>query len=158
MNHDANTARSWLAAEWPAPPGIHAGVTLRAGGASSGRYASFNLGDHVADACSAVTANRARLGAMLQLPTQPLWLQQVHGSAVADADVAEPLPPPQADASVATRRGRVCAVLTADCLPVLFCARDGSCWGAAHAGWRGLAGGVLEATVARLPAAPAELL
>src|SRR5699024_7925786 len=91
----------------------------------------------------------------LALPAEPVWLQQVHGTVVADANSRNTV---TADASVATAAHAVCAVLTADCLPVLFCDRAGSCWGAAHAGWRGLAAGVLEATIARLPAAPDELL
>jgi YfiH family protein len=134
-------------------------ATLRTGGTSRGVYASFNLGDHVGDEAGAVAANRARLRAELGLGVEPYWLRQVHGTVVADA--APGLAPPAADAAVTALPGIACVVLTADCLPVLFATRDGSRVGAAHAGWRGLAAGVLEATVRALCAAgtaPADLL
>lgn len=145
----------FLAADWPAPIHIRAGTTLRTGGVSAAPFDSFNHGDHTGDAPAAVAANRRRLREQLALPNEPAWLYQVHGAGVVDAE--HPVTG-EADASVASDAGAVCAVLTADCLPVVFCDRAGSCWGAAHAGWRGLAAGVLEATVAALPARPANLM
>ncbi len=145
----------FLEADWPAPPSIRAGTTLRTGGASAPPFDSFNLGDRAGDDPQAVAANRARLVSQLALPAEPAWLYQAHGSRVADADA--PMDG-EADASVATAPSAVCAVLTADCLPVLFCDRSATCWAAAHAGWRGLAAGVLETTVARLPAEPSDLM
>lgn len=139
----------YLTPDWPAPANVKAASTLRTGGASGGRYASLNLGTQVGDAPEAVADNRARLRATLRLPAEPCWLEQVHGSTVAEAGSAV-TNPPRADASVARGRGRVCAVLTADCLPVLFCSVDGDRVAAAHAGWRGLAGGVLDSTVSSL--------
>ncbi|MGE4110849.1 MAG: polyphenol oxidase family protein, partial [Burkholderiales bacterium] len=129
-------------------------ITTRHGGVSSGPYASLNLGARTDDDPAAVAANRARLQA--HLPQPPKWLSQVHGSTVVDADGLSGIP--SADASVARQPGTVCAILIADCLPILFTDRTGSCVAAAHAGWRGLAGGVIANTVARLPAAPEELL
>lgn len=148
----------FMTADWPAPAAIRAGVTLRHGGCSKPPFASFNLGDHVGDQAQAVAANRARLCQELALEQEPAWLTQVHGMAVAHAGAPVLA---GADASVAHARNAanaVCIVLTADCLPVLFCAADASCWGAAHAGWRGLAAGVLEATVEQLAAKPSQLL
>lgn len=150
-----NPGRDFLAADWPAPAGIRAGTTLRTGGVSRPPFAALNLGAHTADAPAAVATNRARLAAALRLPAAPCWLRQVHGTVVADLDAGHDGP---ADAGVASRPDRVAAVLTADCLPVLLCAADGHCWGAAHAGWRGLAAGVLEATVAAFPVAAEQLL
>lgn len=140
--------------DWPAPANVRALVTTRAGGVSLAPYGSFNLATHVGDAVEAVAENRARLRRIL--PAEPRWLEQVHGVTVADAD--RPAVVPRADAAVAREVGVVCAVLTADCLPVLFCDDTGSVVGAAHAGWRGLAAGVLEATVARMGVSPASLL
>jgi len=145
----------FLTADWPAPAHIRAGTTLRTGGVSTPPFDSLNLGDRAGDDPDAVAANRDRLRAQLDLPDEPAWLYQVHGTRVVDA--ARPISG-EADASVATGNAAVCAVLTADCLPVLFCDRAGTCFGAAHAGWRGLAGGVLEATIEKLPARSAELL
>jgi YfiH family protein len=122
-------------------------VTTRLGGVSEGPFASLNLADHVGDDPAAVAANRRALATALALPGEPAWLEQVHGIAVADAAAG---PGQQADASVATEAGAVCAVLTADCLPVLLAHSDGTAVAAAHAGWKGLAAGVLEATVLRL--------
>jgi YfiH family protein len=133
----------FITPDWPAPARVRALVTTRAGGVSLGPYASFNLGDHVGDDPGAVAENRARLRRCL--PAGPVWLRQVHGAEVVEADTAEGVP--EADGAVARKPGTVCAVLTADCLPVLFCDQAGSVVGAAHAGWRGLAGGVLEAVV-----------
>jgi len=141
--------------DWPAPEGVGAAFSLRAGGASRGRFTSFNLGAHVGDEPESVATNRARLAAALGLPAEPLWLEQVHGTAV--ARFGGPCRP-VADAAVATGPGEVCAVMVADCLPVLLTDRDGSCVGVAHAGWRGLAAGVVEAAVRALPVAPGSVM
>lgn len=144
----------FLIPDWPLPAGVQALCTTRRGGGSRGPWAAFNLGDHVGDDPAAVAANRARLAR--RLPEPPLWLRQVHGVGVADADHAAGVP--EADAAVARRPGRVCAVLTADCLPVLFCDTAGQVVAAAHAGWRGLCSGVLEATVRAMAVPPSTLL
>lgn len=136
----------WIEPDWPAPPHVRALVTTRNGGASAGPYASMNLGLHVGDSVADVQRNRALLRKCL--PAEPAWLEQVHGVAVADADRIGTSA--CADASVARRPGAVCAVMTADCLPVLFCNDEGSVVAAAHAGWRGLAAGVLDATLERM--------
>jgi hypothetical protein len=124
------------------------------GGVSAAPYASLNLGDHVGDSAAAVAENRRRLNAAAGLPAEPVWLAQVHGTRVVDLDAPaqEPLGP--ADAAFTRRRGRVCAILTADCLPLLLAADSGDLVAAVHAGWRGLAGGVIEATVRALQIAP----
>ena len=140
--------------DWPAPAGVHALVTTRAGGVSLPPFDSLNLGDHVGDDPAAVALNRQRLRAFL--PAEPCWLKQVHGTTVAQADGLRDAV--EADASVAFLPGSVCAVLTADCLPVLFCDRKGSRVAAAHAGWRGLAAGVLESSVAAMRCDPADIL
>ncbi|PKM45838.1 MAG: peptidoglycan editing factor PgeF [Gammaproteobacteria bacterium HGW-Gammaproteobacteria-1] len=137
---------------WPAPPNVHACATTRAGGVSTEPYASLNLGDHVGDDPAAVAENRARLCRELALPAEPLWLTQVHGTAVAEGAGG------CADASVAFGPGTVCTVMTADCLPLLLCDRAGTRVAAVHAGWRGLLAGVIEAAVARLDTPGAELL
>lgn len=161
-----NIESAWLAADWPAPAHVHAGTTLRGGpgiGVSAAPFEHFNLGAHCGDDPAAVIANRARLRTLLSLPQEPRWLRQVHGTQVLTQD-AGPISRtgeadrPEADAVVTRDAGVVLAILTADCLPVLFCATDGSEIGAAHAGWRGLAAGVLEATVAAMHAPPARLL
>ncbi len=144
----------WIIPEWPAPAHVRALVTTRAGGVSSGACAGMNLGRRTADDPAAVEANHAQLNRLL--PQPPRWLAQVHGNTVVDVDTLAVVP--QADASVARRPGTVCAILVADCLPVLFTDRAGTCIAAAHAGWRGLAGGVIANTVARMPAKPAGLL
>ena len=138
----------FLPAQWAAPGAVRAGCTLREGGASLAPYASFNLGDHVGDDPGIVRGNRASLRAALRLPSEPLWLQQVHGTHVLDADAADAgrIAAP-ADAAVTRQSGRVLAILVADCMPVLFASADGAVLAAAHAGWRGLSAGVLEATV-----------
>jgi len=144
----------WIEPDWPAPPRVRALVTTRHGGVSSGPYASMNVGLHVGDSPDAVLRNRALLRGAL--PSEPLWLEQVHGVVVADADSDTGVP--RADASIATTPGRVCVVMTADCLPVLFCDDAGTVVAAAHAGWRGLADGVLDATLARLGVPAAAVL
>ncbi|MGH7465479.1 MAG: polyphenol oxidase family protein, partial [Longimicrobiales bacterium] len=138
----------WIEPDWPAPPNVRSATTLRAGGVSLGPYASLNLGSHVGDDPAAVTENRRRIREALKLPAEPAWLNQAHGTAVVEATAH--VIPPTADAAIAKAVDRVCVVLTADCLPVLFCDRAGTRVAAAHAGWRGLAGGVLEATLAAL--------
>ena len=148
-----------LLPQWAAPPGVRAACTLRGGGTSAAPWDSLNLGSHVGDDPAAVAENRRRVAEALALPAAPFWLEQVHGTHVADADaLARAVPGAAAvpaDAAVTRERGRVLAILVADCLPVLFASADGSVLGAAHAGWRGLAAGVLEATLAamRVPAA-----
>ena len=135
-------------------PGVRIFATTRAGGVSRPPYASLNLGAHVGDAPEAVAENRARLRAML--PSSPLWLDQVHGTRVADADREQD--PGPADAAVTRTRGKVLAVMTADCLPVVIAAPDAGVLAVAHAGWRGLAAGVLENAVAAMGAVPAGML
>jgi YfiH family protein len=149
-----NLPLQWIIPDWPAPANVRALVTTRHGGVSSGPYASLNLGARTDDDPAAVAANRARLQA--HLPQPPKWLAQVHGSTVVDADGLPDIP--SADASIARQPGTVCAILIADCLPILLTDRAGSCVAAAHAGWRGLAGGVIANTVARMPADPGDLM
>ena len=144
----------WIQPDWPAPRGVCALITTRSGGASSGAYSSMNLGEHVGDDAAACRENRARLRAVL--PAEPVWLQQVHGNTVVEAPAA--ISGTVADAAVARVPGVVIAVLTADCLPVLLCDRQGTAVGVAHAGWRGLAGGVIERTVARMQIDPEHLM
>lgn len=148
------TDLSWTAAQWPVPARVHAGSTTRLNGRSAPPYDSFNLADHVGDDPGAVAANRRRLRQVLQLPSEPAWLQQVHGNRVVHADSTER---PPADAGWTQTAGVVCAVLTADCLPLLLCDHRGTCIAAVHVGWRGLAAGVIQAAVARMPV-PAEEL
>lgn len=137
--------RDWLLPDWPAPDTVRACVTTRSGGVSQPPYDSFNLGGHVADDAAAVAENRSRLCSALQC--QPAWLNQVHGIDVVEA---EPERVHKADASWSATPNVACTILTADCLPVLFCDRAGTRVAAAHAGWRGLAGGMLEATLEAL--------
>lgn len=145
-----------LLPDWPAPPTVRAVTTTRHGGVSTGPYASFNLGDHVGDVPVQVAANRTRLRQTLGLSLEPAWLEQVHGTKVVAAErVVAPL---VADAAYARTPGRACVVMTADCLPVLFCDRMGRRIAAAHAGWRGLVDGVLTATLAHLDCPVGEVL
>lgn len=144
------SGQGWLAPEWPAPPGVRACVTTRQGGASLAPFDSFNLGDHVGDDPAAVAWNRQHL--QESLDCHPVWLNQVHSSVAVQAVLGVCA---TADASWSDTPGQACTVLTADCLPVLFCDRAATRVAAAHAGWRGLAGGVLEATLHAL-AVPAE--
>ena len=144
---------------WPAPPGVHAAFTLRGGGASAAPYDSLNVGAHVADDAAAVSENRRRVRAALLLPSEPVWLNQVHGAQVLELSAAPgEVQGATADASITRRAGQVCVVQVADCLPVLLAVADGSAVAAAHAGWRGLAAGVLEAVVTRLGVAPQRLM
>ncbi len=142
--------------DWPAPPWVHAGSTTRSGGVSTEAYACLNLGDHVGDAPRRVARNRALVRAALDLPAAPLWLTQVHGCAVAQSHSA--VPGEVADAAITRRSAAVCAVLTADCLPLLICDRRGRAAAAVHAGWRGLAAGVIERTLEALGEVPTDLL
>ncbi len=146
---------SWLEADWPAPPGVRAGQTLRHGGFGAAPFDTLNLAIHVGDDPDTVAANRECLRSALQLTNPPQWLRQVHGVHAVRLPAADR--EPEADAAWTTHRGLACAVLTADCLPVLFSAVDGSAVGAAHAGWRGLANGVLESTIAAMAVPPARL-
>jgi YfiH family protein len=150
-NHD------WIVPQWPAPAKVRALITTRNGRASTGPYTSFNLGMGSGDAAAAVTANRAQL--RVHLPADPVWLRQVHGIAVANADdhvrTAKEI---EADAAIARKSNTICAVMVADCLPVLLADREGRVVGAAHAGWRGLAAGVIERTVEAMNTTPDSLV
>lgn len=146
----------WLVPEWPAPLWVRACTTTRFGGVSEGTYESFNLAEHVGDDPKLVGENRRRLRMTLGLHADPLWLQQVHGTTVVDAASAKS--GDEADASYALRSGPVCAVLTADCLPLLLCDSGGTRVAAVHAGWRGLLGGVVENAVRALHRPGSQLL
>lgn len=149
--------KDWIVPDWPAPPRVKALITTRSGGVSTGPYASFNVGFSTSDEEAAASANRARLRALL--PQEPRWLKQVHGARVVEAEsLANRV---EADGSVARAPGTVCAILVADCLPVLLTDRTGSIVAAAHAGWRGLAEGIIGNTVTairRRGPAPSDLL
>lgn len=169
----------WIVPDWPAPAKVRAMSTTRLGGVSTGVYASLNLGLHVGDVVESVAENRQRLRAELDLHKEPHWLKQTHSAHVAtighlkntlspaavgergrvrgsaQATQAGNLDATAADAAITQSTDEVCAIMTADCLPVLFCDRAGTTVAAAHAGWRGLAAGVLEATVAAMQT-PAE--
>ena len=145
--------------DWPAPPNILALSTSRLGGSSEAPYNSLNLGHHVGDDPEAVKANRRLLGEMLPSEAQVQWLQQQHGSlAVQVNGLCDSEPYPHADSAYTLRLNKACAVLTADCLPVLLCNEQGTLVAAAHAGWRGLSDGVLESLVASLPCPANELM
>jgi YfiH family protein len=147
-----------LKIDWPLPRGVHAAFTTRQGGISRAPWDAFNLAAHVGDTPADVTRNRAHLRSLLNLPADPRWLNQVHGIEVADLDGPDAAAAPAtADAAVARGANRICTVMVADCLPVLFASRDGKVIAAAHAGWRGLAAGVLERTVASTGVAGGEL-
>lgn len=154
MNQTRANPLTLLHPDWPAPSHVKAMQTTRSGGCSSAPYASLNLGDHVGDAAERVAANRELVGQYL--PNPPIWLQQAHGITVVDPATA--VVGTAADAAVTRQAGAVCVVMTADCLPVLFCDRAGTVVGAAHAGWRGLCDGVLEATMQRMAVPASELL
>jgi polyphenol oxidase len=136
----------WITPDWPAPANVRAFVTTRNGGVSTGAYASLNLGTRVGDEVDAVSQNRARVRAVL--PSDPKWLHQVHGTRVVQADRVDT--DATADGAFTRTSAIVCTIQIADCLPVLFCDRAGSCVAAAHAGWRGLSAGILEQTIAEL--------
>jgi YfiH family protein len=147
---------------WPAPANVKAMQTTRRGGFSGTPYDSLNLGNHVGDAPLAVERNRILLNTLL--PSEPVWLEQSHGIVVVNADRADCVPQAcpelsrRADACIARHRASVCVVMTADCLPILLCDQQGSIVGAAHAGWKGLAAGVIEATVQEMNVAPRNLM
>jgi YfiH family protein len=140
--------RDWITPQWPAPGNVRALFTTRNGGVSEGAYATLNLGDHVGDDPETVSRNRMLLREIL--PSEPMWLKQVHGKDVLNADHDECTLPCHADASFSFRRERVCAVLVADCLPILLCDHEGTLVGAIHAGWRGLATGVIERAISEM--------
>ena len=140
-----SSVKDWIHPDWPAPKAVRVVMTTRSGGISQAPFDALNLGDHVDDDLQAVLSNRATVRRELQLPDEPLWLTQVHGITVASVGEAEQAA--KADASVAKGVGKVCAIMTADCLPVLFCNTEGTVVAGAHAGWRGLEAGVLESTI-----------
>lgn len=142
--------------DWPAPSQVRACTTTRTDGASTRPYDTFNLAGHVGDRPESVRANREALTTGLSLPNEPVWLQQVHGRGLVDAGHCPPAP--TADAGMASAPGVVCAVLTADCLPILLCDRHGTRVAALHGGWRGLAAGIIEAGVEQMRTPPEELL
>ena len=144
----------WIVPDWPAPARVRALITTRNGGSSIGPYASMNVGLRVDDDAETVEANRRLLKQLL--PAEPKWLNQVHGTRVVDAQTITG--PVEADASVSTSPGCVSVVMVADCLPILIANRTGSIIAAAHAGWRGLAAGVIENTVRALDTPPRSLL
>jgi YfiH family protein len=147
--------------QWPAPANVGSAITLRSGGCSTAPFEQSNLALHVQDDPQDVVANRKSLLQSLKLPSQPLWLDQVHGTDLVYAQGLNgpaPADTPQADGSYSDQPGAVCAVLTADCLPVLLCDRAGTQIAAAHAGWRGLCGGILRKTVATFKQSPDQLL
>ena len=161
-------ALRWLEPDWPVARRVRVISTLRHGGVSVGSYASLNLAEHVGDDAAAVVENRRRVRVAAALPAEPCWLKQVHGTRVVEAVPAEsaalagtpsrsapgatasPRTLPEADAAWTRTPGRVCAVGTADCMPIVLADEQGTCVAIAHAGWRGLAGGVLEATMQAL--------
>lgn len=143
--------------DWPAPASVKACSTTRHGGISEFPYDSLNLGTHVGDIAATVITNRQRLVEQGQLPQMPVWLEQVHGTRVLHLD-GSAISDVQADAVYSRVTGQVCAVMTADCLPVLFCSLAGDEVAAAHAGWRGLCAGVLEQTMAQFNAAPSSII
>jgi YfiH family protein len=144
----------WIVPDWPAPTRVRALVTTRNGGASTGPYTSMNLGQRVGDDPATVDVNRHRLRSFL--PAEPNWLHQVHGARVVRAE--DPGEAREADGVVTTQANCVCPIMIADCMPVLFADRAGGAIGAAHAGWRGLAAGVLENTVSAMGVVPANLV
>ena len=158
-------ANNWITPDWPAPASVRAVSTTRRDGVSKGVYASFNLGTHVGDDPRAVAENRLHLRSALNLSREPHWLKQVHGNRVVELngyEIKEPADDPwklpTGDAAITQTAGEVCAILIADCLPVLFCDRAGKTIAAAHAGWRGMAAGVLENIIAAMRTPPAEIL
>ncbi|MGH8487365.1 MAG: peptidoglycan editing factor PgeF [Gammaproteobacteria bacterium] len=156
MPKTAALSPSFITPDWPAPRGIRACATTRVGGMSLAPYDSFNLAEHTGDDPMAVRANRNALYAALGIGVPPRWLEQQHGARVidrADADAG-----PQADGACTSAAGIVCAVLTADCLPVLLCDRDGTRVAALHCGWRGIARGIIEAGIRAMQRPPSRLL
>lgn len=150
------TSPSFLIPDWPAPAWVRAAATTRQGGNSQAAFAGFNLALHVGDDPGHVAANRRQLRESLSLPAEPAWLDQVHGVRSVRAD--EESMGCQADAAWTDRAGTVCVVMTADCLPLLLCDDEGRYVAAVHAGWRGLADGIIENTVRSLPVSPDRLM
>ncbi|MBT0725629.1 polyphenol oxidase [Rosenbergiella sp. S61] len=150
-------SESLIIPDWSVPPNVHAVSTTRVGGVSGAPWNSFNLGSHVGDSLDAVNNNRDLLIEVAQLPAPPFWLNQTHSHRVVDA-AASWTGTPDADASFTREAGKVCVVMTADCLPVLFCNRQGTQVAAAHAGWRGLCDGVLENTLNTFDCRPEEII
>lgn len=155
MPSDSPIDADWIVPQWPAPACVQSLITTRRGGVSIAPYESFNLGAHVGDDPWAVAANRRQLSR--QLPSSPCWLNQVHGTTVVDAGAVR-MQLPTADAALARTVATICVVMTADCLPVLFCDEAASVVAAAHAGWRGLYAGILEETVAAMRVPGSRLL
>jgi polyphenol oxidase len=149
-----NLLEQCLIPDWPAPKNVRALQTTRNGGVSVAPYASLNLGSHVGDAPLAVERNRMLLEPLL--PSEPVWLNQVHGTTV--VNISQAGCHPQGDACVSSHPGAVCVVMTADCLPLLLCNDGGSVVGAVHAGWRGLCDGVIEQAVRSMNVPPAALM
>ena len=140
-----NKIKHWLVPDWPAPANIHAATTLRTGGVSQGPYYSLNPATHVGDDTDRARQNRQIIREMLDLPSEPVWLDQRHSNRAVKAVKTAALQ--QADASYTDESGVVCAVMTADCLPLLVCSADGIQVAAIHAGWRGLLAGVISNTI-----------
>ena len=145
---------NFIKPQWPAPANVKALQTTRMGGVSIAHFASLNFGAHVGDDPIAVAENRQLLRPYL--PTEPVWVNQVHGVEVIDAAVSSCLQ--NADASFTNKPNVVCVTMTADCLPVLLCDKKGSVVAAVHAGWRGLCDGVIEAAIAKMQVSPSEIL
>lgn len=159
MTSSMANVKHYLTPQWDAPANIHAAMTLRTGGVSCGPFASLNPATHVNDDLNAVRENRAIIKQMLDLPSEPVWLEQIHSNIVVQADqvrvmTASPLEDWQsykvADASFTSQSNVVCTVLTADCLPLAFCSKDGKKIAAVHAGWKGLLAGIITNTVTAL--------
>jgi YfiH family protein len=154
----------WIVPNWPAPSHVKALTTLRTGGVSAKPFDNFNLGDHVGDNPDTVQENRKRLILEGNLPKAPCWISQVHGIEVINLDdyaswiAKHPHSVPTADASISFKPRQVSSVLTADCLPLLLCDKRGTQVAAVHAGWRGLAQGVIQATVAKFNCDSADIL
>jgi copper oxidase (laccase) domain-containing protein len=146
----------YITPEWPVPAHVRSAFTLRTGGVSRAPFNALNTAQHVGDDPAAVQENRRRVREVLSVPAEPVWLEQVHGVGVADLDKGLPTGP--ADAAVTRTPGRVCVIQVADCMPVLFASQSGDVVGAAHAGWRGLAHGVLESTVRAMNVAPSQVV
>jgi hypothetical protein len=152
---EARPESLWIEADWPAPPGVRAGTTTRLGGVSNAPFDSFNLADHVGDNDASVVENRRRLAELLQMPSDPVWLRQRHGADIIDAAADRGR---GADGAYACERGVVCAVLTADCIPLLLADDAGSEIAAVHVGWRGLIRGIAAAALACFRAPPSQLV
>ena len=151
-----NLPYNWLIPNWDAPQNIRAVTTTRQGGVSLPPFDSMNLGDHVNDDADAVQRNREILIHTLGLPEQPVWLNQIHSNLVSNLDDPQPLI--DADAAFTTQKNKACVVMTADCLPVLFCNTQGTVVAASHAGWRGLHAGILEKTVEAMHEPPEQIM